>query len=108
MAYRKGFAGLLSIAACAAAGLPSCAKPTTGPKLIDADGVQFTACGGVTSIRNDGNSKDPETMTYDVLFTDPAGSNRHLAMVRSLTITDLPSDSAACAAARSPTGSEAH
>ena len=70
--------------------------PQGGPKLIEADGVRYIACGGAIWMRNDGNLKDPATMTYEVLFKDAQGADRHLTMVRVLEITDLPSDMPVC------------
>lgn len=93
---------------CAALFLNSCGPSRTGPKLIDADGVRYTACGGVVWERNEGNSKDPETMTYEVLFKDAQGANHHLTMVRSLNITDLPGNAAVCGASPFANGSVAH
>jgi hypothetical protein len=66
--------------------------------VVEADGIRYTACGGAVWARNQGNSKDPATMTYEVLFKDAQGLNHHLMMVRSLNITDLPSDTPACKA----------
>jgi hypothetical protein len=67
-----------------------------GPKLIDADGVTYIACGGAIWMRDEGNMKDPATMTYEVLFKDAQGADHHLTMVRVLKITDLPNDTPAC------------
>jgi hypothetical protein len=90
---------LLAATFCAGVSLMSCGTPQAGPKLIEADGVRYTACGGAVWAKSDGNSKDPATMTYEVLFKDAQGSNHHLTMVRSLNITDLPSDTPACSSA---------
>lgn len=86
----------LAVAFCAAVSFSSCGTPRTGPKLIEADGVRYTACDGAIWARDDGNSKDPGTMTYEVLFKDAQGANHHLTMVRELRITDLPADTPAC------------
>ena len=74
----------------------SCHAPRPGPKLIEADGVTYTACGGALWLRNDGNLKDPSTMNYDVQFQDAQGLNHHLKMVRMLKVTDLPDDTPLC------------
>jgi hypothetical protein len=65
---------LVALVFCAALLLNSCGASRTGPKVIDADGVRYTACGGVVWERKDGNSKDPATMTYEVLFQDAQAS----------------------------------
>jgi hypothetical protein len=90
---------LLAATFCAGVSLMSCGTPQTGPKLIEADGVRYTACGGAVWAKSDGNSIDPATMTYEGLFKDAQGSNHHLTMVWSLNITDLPSDTPACSSA---------
>jgi hypothetical protein len=69
-----------------------------GPKLIEADGVSYAACGGVISVLDDSNQRDPETWSYDVRFTDARGVNHELKKVRNLRITSLPPQSAACRA----------
>jgi hypothetical protein len=74
--------GLLAATFCAGVSLMSCGTPQTGPKLIEADGVRYTACGGAVWARSDGNSKDPAMMTYEVLFKDAQGSNHHLTAAR--------------------------
>jgi hypothetical protein len=90
---------LLAATFCAGVSLMSCGTPQTGPKLIEADGVRYTACDGAVWAKSDGNSKDPATMRYEGLFKDAQGSNHHLTMVWSLNITDLPSDTPACSSA---------
>ena len=71
---------------CAAVLLILCSKPRTGPKLIEADGVRYIACGGAVWVRNDGNSKDPATMTYEIVFKDALGSNQSgVSLGRSVT-----------------------
>jgi hypothetical protein len=88
---------LFLAACCAAILLGSCSKPRTGPKLIEADGVRYIACGGAFWVRNEGNEKDPGTMTYEIVFTDGLGSKRNLTMVRTLKISDLPDNTPECA-----------
>jgi hypothetical protein len=90
---------LLAAIFCAGVSLMSCGTPQTGPKLIRADAVRYTACGGAVWAKGEGNSKDPATMTYEVLFEEAQGSKHHLTMVRSLNITDLPNDTPACSSA---------
>lgn len=81
-----------------AAVLASCRARDMGPRLIEADGVNYTACGGVISMLDDGNQRDSETWSYDVRFTDARGVNHELKSVRNLRITSLPPHSAACGA----------
>jgi len=81
---------------CGAVEICSCHAPRPGPKLIEADGVTYTACGGALWLRNDGNLKDPSTMNYDVQFQDAQGLNHHLKMVRMLKVTELPDDTPLC------------
>jgi hypothetical protein len=66
----RDYLPLLAAIFCVGVSLMSCGTPQTGPKLIQADGVRYTACGGAVWARGDGNSKDPATMTYEVLFED--------------------------------------
>ena len=49
---------------CAALSLSACVTSQDGPKLIEADGVRYTACAGATWLRDQSNSRDPGTMTY--------------------------------------------
>ncbi|HEV3482616.1 MAG TPA: hypothetical protein VGR97_09840 [Candidatus Acidoferrales bacterium] len=81
-----------------AAILASCRPHDIGPRLIEADGASYTACGGVLSMLDDSNQRDPETWSYDVRFTDARGVNHELKSVRNLKITSLPPHSAACRA----------
>lgn len=96
MSSKNRSAWLHVLESCAAAWLSSCAAPPAGPKLVEADGARYTSCSGATWLRDDGNSKDPATMTYEVLFKDPQGVNRDLKMVRVLRITNLPEDTSVC------------
>ena len=87
------------VALCmSAAMLASCRPRDMGPRLIEADGVSYAACGGVISALDDSNQRDPETWSYDVWFTDARGVKHELKMVRNLKITSLPPHSAACKA----------
>jgi hypothetical protein len=96
MSSGENFRRWLAVAFCVAVLLSSCGTPRPGPKLIEADGVRYTACEGAIWDRDEGNSKDPGTMTYEVLFKDSQGSSHHLTMIRQLRITDLPKDTPAC------------
>ena len=82
---------------CAAAGLYACGTPHAGPKLIVADGTTYAACGGATWFLNDSDRTDPEARSYTVYFADADGKTHELKRVRALTVSDLPSDSKACA-----------
>jgi hypothetical protein len=75
-------------------------KPQTGPKLIEADGVTYAACGGAMWLTDYGNEKDPNTKSYDVVYIDAKGVRHELKRVRDLRVTDLASDSKACAGAQ--------
>lgn len=108
MNAKRHFYYLFLAACCVAVQLNSCSPPKTGPKLIEADGVRYVACGGALWVRSDGNSKDPATMDYEIAFEDAIGSNRHLTMVHTLRITDLPSDTPECATPPSPSGAGTH
>lgn len=76
--------------------LGSCGGSHPGPKLIDADGVRYTACGGALWFRNEGNFKDPDAIRYEVLFKDAQGRSHDLKNVDILIVTDLPEDTPAC------------
>jgi hypothetical protein len=92
----RGRARLLSIAAiCGVTLLVSCNAPHAGPKLIEADGVTYAACGGALWVQNE-NPRNVEPITFDVLFQDAQGINHELKGVRMLKVTDLESDSPSC------------
>jgi len=76
--------------------LNGCATHRPGPKLIEADGVRYIACGGAIWMPNQGNLRDPITMTYDVVFEDDQGSAHRLTGVHNLVVTDLPANSPLC------------
>jgi hypothetical protein len=105
---KRHFYYLFLAACCAAFQLNSCSAPRTGPKMIEADGVRYIACGGALWMRSEGNSKDPATMTYEIVFKDALGSNHRLTMVHTLSMTDLPSDTPECANSSSPSGAGTH
>jgi hypothetical protein len=108
MSSEENFRRRLAVAFFAAVSLNSCGNPRTGPKLIEADGVRYTACDGAIWSRDEGNSKDPGTMTYEVLFKDAQGTSHHLTLVRQLRISDLPSDTTDCKASPPSVGSVPH
>lgn len=83
-----------------AASFGSCSSQPAGPKLIEADGVTYVACGGAVWGRNEGNPKDPNSWSYEVVFKDVKGDTHELERVRMLKVTDLPSDTPACAKPR--------
>jgi hypothetical protein len=74
-------------------------SPKTGPKMIEADGATYVACGGALWLANEGPSKDPGEMSYRVLFKDADGQSHELKLVRMLKVSDLPPGSSYC---RSP------
>jgi len=76
--------------------------------MIEADGVRYIACGGALWVRSEGNSKDPATMTYEIVFKDALGSNHRLTMVHAISMTDLPSDTPECTNSPSPSGAGTH
>ena len=87
---------VLAIPLCAAILLPACRAPKPGPKLIEADGVTYTACEGALWLANENNPKDPGTWSWSVVFKDAQGVTHNLPRVRMLTVTDLPNDTPAC------------
>jgi hypothetical protein len=66
-----------------------------GPKSIEADGVNYIACSGV-SLSADATTRDPDNTSYDLTFKDVAGRTRELKRVRVLHITDLPENEPYC------------
>jgi len=92
----RSHAKLLFIATiCGATLLVSCSVPHAGPKLIEADGVTYAACGGALWIQNE-NPRNIEPVTFEVLFQDARGTNHELKGVRTLKVADLDSNSPAC------------
>jgi hypothetical protein len=69
----------------------------TGPKLIEADGATYFACGGALWLPTEGTFKDPDAISYNVLFKDTEGRTHELKRVRKLKVTDLPTGAPACA-----------
>ena len=86
------------IAMCAAA-LAMGAGSGPGPKVIHADGVAYTACGGVVSIHSPHEYLESDPGTYEVVYQDAEGGKHHLSRVRSLTVTDFVGDGPECEAA---------
>jgi hypothetical protein len=82
----KHHARLLFIATiCGVALLVSCSAPHPGPKLIEADGVPYAACGGALWIQNE-NPRNIEPVAFEVLFQDARGINHELKGVRMLKV----------------------
>jgi hypothetical protein len=88
-------AGLLAIAAFFSLKLNS--FPKSGPNLIDADGVEYLACGGAVWLRDEGNARDLQAANYFVTFKDAEGATHTLKRVRALKVTDLASNDPCCA-----------
>lgn len=72
-------------------------SPRTGPKLIEADGNKYFACGGALWLLNEGNPKDPDARSYQVMFKDAEGRTHELTRVRMLKVTDWPTGTPPCA-----------
>ena len=86
---------------CAVVLLNSCKAPRAGPKLIEADGVVYTACQGAIWIpKEKGTPGDNEPVNYEVRFRDAQGVDHELTHVRTLRITDLPADTPTCQASK--------
>ena len=88
---RLSFIGTIFFAAL----IGSCRAPHAGPKLVEADGVTYAACGGALWVQNE-NPRNIEPVTFEVLFQDARGINHELKGVRTLKVTDLESNSPAC------------
>jgi hypothetical protein len=78
----------------------ACGSSNNGPKLIQADGVTYTACGGALWVPDETAPTSVDSKTYEVLFEDADGTKHQLQRVRNLRITDLPSDTPACTKSR--------
>jgi hypothetical protein len=89
-----------TIAFCAALALSACRSSHPGPKLIEADGVTYTACGGAFWVKNEGDSRNPDSRSYMVIFKDAQGVDHQLPRVKILKVTALPSDTSACVTSR--------
>lgn len=70
--------------------------PRSIPKVVQADGALYLACGGAIWVANEGNEANRGERTYYVMFKDADGTTHELKKVRTLNVSDLPSDSAAC------------
>ena len=94
----KRHSKLLIIGTCFSAALLSACgdSPRPGPKLVEADGATYTACGGALWIVDTKEPKDDEPRTYEVIYKDPRGTKHQLTKVRTLKITDLPDNTPAC------------
>ena len=95
---RKRYSKLLIVGTLFNAALLSAcgAAPHPGPRLVEADGVTYTACGGAMWIADMKEPKDNEPSTYEVIYKDAHGATHQLTKVRALRITDLPDDTTAC------------
>jgi hypothetical protein len=87
---------LFFVAFCGAAQMSSCRASHIGPRLIEADGVSYMACGGALWVQNEKAPLDNEPPSYDVLFVDAEGKKHELKRVRFLKVSDLPSGTPAC------------
>jgi hypothetical protein len=77
--------------------LEGCGKPDAGPKIIRADGVEYTACGGVLTVHSPREAPyDENPGTSEVWYEDPQGVRHHLTKVRSLTVEPFKGDPAIC------------
>jgi hypothetical protein len=76
--------------------LASCGSAHNGPKLIQADGVNYTACNGAIWSSNSNDLRDPSLKTYTVIFKDAQGVEHEMDTVRRLDVTDLPDDTPDC------------
>ena len=92
---------LLIAAALSAIQIASCRARRNGPKLIEADGVTYIACGGALWVEDE-NPREIDPRTFEVLFQDVQGINHELKRVRTLKITDLPDHTPECAKSTSP------
>jgi hypothetical protein len=97
MSVKSHWSLVFAATAVAAASLSSCNAPRAGPKLIEADGVSYTTCTGFFALRNEGDFRNPDAASYEVVFTDADGKRHDLKRVRMLYTRDLPSDTRACA-----------
>ena len=91
---------VLVTAICAAVPLASCGSAHKGPKLIQADGVNYTACTDAIWFSNSDDLRDPSLKTYTVIFKDARGVEHEMDTVRRLNVTDLPDDTPDCATPR--------
>jgi hypothetical protein len=76
--------------------LSSCTATRPGAKLVEADGVAYTACGGALWFEDVREPKDNEPPTYEVIYKDAHGTKHQLTKVRTLQINDLPDGTPAC------------
>src|ERR1700689_2715802 len=97
MSAKYYFGLVFAATAFLAASFCSCNAPRAGPKLIEADGVSYTTCSGVLALRNEGDYRNPDAASYEVVFTDADGKRHDLKRVRMLYTKELPSDTPACA-----------
>jgi hypothetical protein len=86
----------IALAFFSAAILSSCTATRPGPRLVEADGVAYTACGGTLWFEDMREPKDNEPRTYEVIYKDAQGTKHQLTKVRTLKITDLPDNTPSC------------
>jgi hypothetical protein len=78
--------------------LAGCRRTDAGPKVIQADGHTYIACGGVLTVHSPREGPyDNNPGTSEVLYQDPQGVRHHLIKVRSLTVTPFAGDPRICA-----------
>ena len=87
---------MLVMALCTAVPLASCGSARQGPKLIQADGVNYTACNGAIWFSNSNDLRDPSLKTYTVIFKGARGVEHVMDTVRRLNVTDLPDETPDC------------
>jgi hypothetical protein len=68
--------------------------------MIEADGNTYFACGGALLLMNEGNPKDLDARSYQVIFKDAEGRSHELNRVRIVKMTDLPVGAPPCTQSR--------
>jgi hypothetical protein len=91
---------VFTLAFFAALPLCACRSSHPGPKLIEADGVTYTACRDAFWVENEGDPRNADSRSYEVVFKDAQGVEHQLPRVRMLKVTDLPADTSACVTSR--------
>ena|ERR1700722_2237280 len=78
--------------------LAGCRRTDAGPKVIQADGHTYIACGGVLTVHSPREGPyDNNPGTSEVLYQDPQGVRHRLIKTRSLTVTPFAGDPRICA-----------
>ena len=96
MAPERHYSFPIIVAFFSVAALSGCNATRPGPKLVEADGVAYAACGGAIWFADTREPKDDEPRTYEVIYKDVLGTKHQLTKVRTLKISDLPTDTPAC------------